>query len=467
MLLHQYYLECLAQASYLVGDRASGVAAVVDPRRDVDVYIDAASAEGLQIQHVFLTHFHADFASGHLELRDRCGAEIHIGRGAETEYAFTPSADGDSWTFGDVRVEVMATPGHTPESISLLVFDLTKTGDAPHAVLTGDCLFIGDVGRPDLMASAGLTQEEMATQLYRSTRDRLLTLPDDTLIYPGHGAGSMCGKSLGAETVSTIGEQRRSNPALQPMSCEAFVALVCEGQQTVPPYFSYDAEFNKRDHAIMGTVISAIPSISVEQALDRQRQGAVILDTRDSEAYCAGHIPGSINVGLDGRFVTWVGTILSHDTELVIGAPEGRGEEAARRLGRIGFDRVVGCIDGFDAAVAESQSIALDRITPDAMHQALREAPPGVLVDVRQPNEWEASRIAGSVNIPLTRFVEDLHRLPAEGPLHLHCQSGYRSAVAASLLARHGRTGFADLKGGLDAWIEAGHPVIGDPERCS
>ena len=467
MHLRQFYLECLAQASYLIGDEQSGVAVVVDPRRDVDVYLDDAAAHGLRIEHVFLTHFHADFASGHLELRHRCGAQIHIGAAAQTDYPFTGTREQDTWTFGAVRVEVLETPGHTPESISLLVFDAAKDTEAPHAVLTGDCLFIGDVGRPDLLAAAGLTQEEMAGQLYDSTREKLLSLPDETLVYPGHGAGSMCGKSLSTETVSTIGRQRRFNEALQPMSREAFVALVCDGQPATPPYFAHDAEFNKRDHALMEDVLAAMPTISLDEAVERQREGAVILDTRESDAFAAGHLPGSINVGLDGRFATWVGTVLPPDAGVVIVAPAGRESESARRLGRIGFDRILACLDGCEVDPGSGSVRVHERTSPNALHAAATGDRPPVIIDVRQPGEWESSRIKGSVNVPLTRFADDLAKLPADRTLVLHCKTGYRSCVASSLLARAGRTGFTDLRGGLDAWIAAGHPVDGAPAPCS
>lgn len=463
MHLQQYYLECLAQASYLIGDDASGVAVIVDPRRDVDLYVAEAEARGLSIHHVFLTHFHADFASGHLELAERCGAEIHIGRAAKAGYDFTPAAEGDSWTFGDVRISVLETPGHTPESISLLVHDLAKSDEVPHAVLTGDCLFIGDVGRPDLMASVGITREELASQLYDSTRDKLMTLPDETLVYPGHGAGSMCGKSLSSETVSTIGQQRQFNYALQPMSKDEFIALVTEGQPTAPAYFAYDAGFNKKPHALLDDVLADVPRIDADQARQRQAAGAVVLDARDPATFAAGHIDGAVNVGIDGRFATWVGAVLSPDSDLIIVAPDGRATEAATRLGRIGFDRVVGIVDDVSAAGTEHA-----RISPADLASALERDDAPLVVDVRQPGEWAAAHIEGSINVPLMTLRDTLDQIPTDRSVVLHCKSGYRSTVAASVLRQAGRDDVPDLEGGIDAWQAAGLPVTApDPDAPS
>jgi len=461
MHLEQYYLECLAQASYLIGDEQSGTAVIVDPRRDVGLYVEEAEKRGLEIRHVFLTHFHADFVSGHLELAATCGAEIHIGAAATADYGFTPARQGDTWTFGEVRITVLETPGHTPESISLLVHDLATSADTPHAVLTGDCLFIGDVGRPDLTAAGDITREDLAGQLYDSTRDRLLPLADETLVYPGHGAGSMCGKSLSSETVSTIGQQRQFNYALQDMTKDQFVAMVCEGQPTAPAYFAHDARFNKKPHALLDEVLSNLPRRTLDEALALQAAGATVLDARDAATFARGHIDGAINVGIDGKFATWVGTVLSPDVDLIVVTPEGRDSEAATRLGRIGFDRIVGLV----AEATAGGATVHQRMTPDALATAVSTDAAPVIIDVRQPGEWAAGHIEGSLNIPLTGLRDALDRLPTDRPVVLQCQTGYRSTVAASLIAARGHGDLPDLEGGFEAWQAAGHPIaVSDPD---
>ncbi|MBI1894247.1 MAG: MBL fold metallo-hydrolase, partial [Candidatus Rokubacteria bacterium] len=301
MILKQYYLGCLAHASYLVGDEETHTAVVVDPQRDIGQYLEDARQQGLEIRYVFLTHFHADFVAGHLELRDRVGARICLGARAEAEYAFTPMNDGDALELGKVRLKVLETPGHTPEAISILVYDLAKDERSPHAVLTGDTLFIGDVGRPDLMASVGSTASELAGMLYDSLRGKLLTLPDETLVYPAHGAGSMCGKNLSSDTVSTIGVQRRYNYALQPMSKEEFVALVTADQPEPPDYFAYDAMLNRRERPTLDeALLHEITPLSSDQVLELQAKGAQVVDTRAPQDFAGAHLAGSINIGLIG-----------------------------------------------------------------------------------------------------------------------------------------------------------------------
>ena len=353
MIFKQYYLGCLSQASYLIGDERTGRAAVVDPRRDVDEYLADAARLGLRIEHAILTHFHADFVAGHLELRDRAGARIHLGARARAEYAFSPLADGDRLELGTVRLEALETPGHTPEGISLLVWDLAKDARAPQAVLTGDTLFIGDVGRPDLMASAGVSAETLAGQLYESVHGKLLGLPPETLVYPGHGAGSLCGKSLSAETVSTIAGERRDNYALQPMSREAFVRLITADQPEAPEYFAYDAELNRRERPTLERALDRERrQLAVEQVLAAQRDGAQVLDTRDPAEFASGHLAGSLAIGLGGRYATWAGILLAPDRPLVLVTAPGAERVSALRLGRIGFDNVLGVLAGGIGAAA-------------------------------------------------------------------------------------------------------------------
>src|SRR5215831_3510424 len=303
MILKQFYLGCLAHASYLIGDETTHAAVVVDPQRDIDQYLGFAAEHGLEIRHVVLTHFHADFLAGHLELRDRTGARIYLGAAARAEYDFTPLRDGDAIELGRVRLVALETPGHTAESISILVFDLQKSAEIPHAVLTGDTLFVGDVGRPDLRVALGWSATDLGGLLYDSLRTKLLALPDESLIYPAHGAGSLCGKALSKETFSTIGEQRRSNYALQPMSKAAFVDLVTADQPQAPAYFTYDAVLNSQERPTLDeTLRRELVPLALDRVLELQASGAQILDTRDPNEFAAAHLAGSINIGLIGQY---------------------------------------------------------------------------------------------------------------------------------------------------------------------
>ena len=338
MVLKQYYLGCLAHASYLVADERTGAAAVVDPQRDVDEYLADAEEMGCRIGHVFLTHLHADFLAGHLELRDRVGAGIFLGARAQAEYAFTPLADGQAVELGRVRLVTLETPGHSPESISILVYDLDADSDRPYAVLTGDTLFIGDVGRPDLRASLGWSAEELGSMLYDSIHDKLLPLPDETLVYPAHGAGSLCGKHLSTDTVSTMGIQRQYNYALQPMSREEFVAVVTADQPDSPAYFTYDAVLNAKERPTLDVALAeGLTPLSLDEVLDLVVRGAQILDARSSADYEGAHLAGSVNIGLDGSYATWSGTLLDHERPIVIvcGTGSGRGGDDAARADRL------------------------------------------------------------------------------------------------------------------------------------
>lgn len=462
MILKQYYLNCLAHASYLIGDPGSGAAAIVDPQRDVQRYLDDAEGHGLQIRHVFLTHFHADFVAGHLELRDRTGADIRLGAHAEAEYPFVPMADGDSLDLGQVRLTVIETPGHTIESISILVFDLERDGTRPHAVLTGDTLFIGDVGRPDLRASLGWSAEQLGRHLYQSIHNKILPLPDETLIYPAHGPGSLCGKSLSSETVSALGEQRRVNYALQPMSEDEFLRLVTADQPDAPPYFTYDAILNTRERPTLQRVLEReLKPLTVDGLLVLQEAGVQVLDVRDPAEYARAHLKGSLNIGLGGTYATWAGTILDRDTPLAIVAEPGRQEEAALRLGRIGFDTVVGYLEDGITAVETRPELLMgtERLTPGEAAGAIASAAPPLVLDVRTPKEWQEARIDGSLNIPLNRLAERLGDLPPARPILVHCAGGYRSSIAAGMLQRRGVNEVTELLGGLGAWERAGLPL--------
>jgi len=465
VIFKQFYLPCLAHASYLIGDEATGTAAVVDPQRDTDQYTAFAAEHSLKIKHVFLTHLHADFVAGHLELRDREGAAIYLGAAAKASYPFIPLRDGEIVEFGRVRLKVLETPGHTPESISILVYDLsassTKNGAQPHAVLTGDTLFIGDVGRPDLRAALGWSAAELGGMLFDSLHVKLLALPDESLVYPAHGAGSLCGKSLSKETVSTLGEQRRTNYALQPMSKEAFIQVVTADQPEAPAYFTYDAVLNSQERPTLDETMSRVNPMTLDDVLALQQVGAQILDTRDSGEFAAAHLAGSINIGLGGQYATWAGTVLNRDHPIVIIADPGRENESATRLGRIGFDHVVGYLkNGLHSLASRPElTVTTERISAPFAAELLSSPEPPLAVDVRTPREREQKHIAGSLGIPLNHLVENLEKLPRNRSLLVYCAGGYRSSIAASLLQRGGFERVNEIAGGIVGWETAKLPV--------
>jgi glyoxylase-like metal-dependent hydrolase (beta-lactamase superfamily II)/rhodanese-related sulfurtransferase len=466
-MIKQYYLGCLAHASYLIADEDSGLAAVVDPQRDTEQYVADAARLGCRIAHVFLTHFHADFLAGHLELRDREGATIHLGARATAEYAFTPMSDGSTMRFGAVRLVVLETPGHSPESISILVYDADQGDAEPHAVLTGDTLFIGDVGRPDLRASLGWSANQLAGLLYDSLHQKLARLPDDTLVYPAHGAGSLCGKARSTDTVSTIGTERRFNYALQPMSRKRFVEMVTTDLPDAPAYFTYDAVLNARERPTLEQALDReLNPLSLEQTLGLQRAGAQLLDTRDAAQFEGAHLCGSLNVGLGGSYATWCGTLLERERPIVLIAEPGRERDAAMRLGRIGFDNVAGYLTGGMEPLAGFDELieTAARITAGSLAEELATPQPPLLVDVRAPSEWKLRRIDAAMNLPLSRLRDGLASLPADRAVVVYCASGYRSAIAAGLLLEARRPGVSDLVGGLAAWEAARLPVAGGPQ---
>jgi len=470
MILKQFYLGCLAHASYLIGDERTHTAAVVDPQRDIDQYLTFAAEHDLRIEHVFLTHFHADFVAGHVELRDRAGATIYLGAAAKAEYPFTPLHDGDLVEFGRVRLRALETPGHTAESICLVVYDLDRSETEPHGVLTGDTLFVGDVGRPDLRVALGWSAGDLGSLLYDSLRNKLLRLPDQSVVYPAHGAGSLCGKALSKETTSTIGEQRRSNYALQPMSKAAFVDLVTADQPDAPSYFTYDAVLNTQERPTLDETLERVNPVNLDQVLALQAVGAQVLDTRDPAEFAAAHLTGSINIGLGGQYATWAGAVLSRDKPIVIVADPGREHEAAMRLGRIGFDQVVGYLeDGLHSIESRpgltmsterlSAQVAAERVAAAAGDRA------PLMVDVRAPAERRQKRIGGSVGIPLTHLGDRLSELPADRPLLVYCAGGYRSSIAASLLQSHGFTQVSEIAGGIAAWDAGKLPLETEVSR--
>jgi hydroxyacylglutathione hydrolase len=452
MFFRQYYLGCLSQASYLVGDERSGRAAVVDPRRDIHEYLADAEANGLTIAYVLETHFHADFVSGHLELAAVTGAQICYGEAAETDFPVRHLAHGEKLALGRVVIECRATPGHTPESVCYLVYEHAQD-DRPWAVLTGDTLFVGDVGRPDLLAASGATPASMARRLYRSLHTELLTLPDETRVYPAHGAGSACGRSLSSETWSTIGEQRLTNYALRLADEDGFVAAIAEGQPEAPSYFAVDAKLNRSQRPLLDEDHPP-PALGWDDLQHHIADGAVVIDTRSPQDFAAGHIRSAINVGLDGRFAEFAGEVVDPDRPVVLVTDDGTELEAKVRLGRVGFDRIVGhVVRPKEALAAHPEEVAVaSRLRADELAARMATIDDVAVVDVRGPAETEAGTIRGAVVIPLPSLVHRLDDLDPARPTVVYCASGYRSSIAASLLRSRGFADVSDLTGGYAAW---------------
>ena len=466
MILKQFYLPCLAHASYLIADEQTGTAAVVDPQRDVGNYLAFATEHKLQIKHVFLTHLHADFLAGHLELRNQLGATIYLGAKAQAEYEFAPLSDGGTVEFGHVRLKALETPGHTPESISIAVYDLDKSETEPHAVLTGDTLFVGDVGRPDLRAALGWSAADLGALLFDSLQSKILPLPDASLVYPAHGAGSLCGKAISKETVSTIGEQRKLNYALQPMSKKAFIELVTADQPEAPPYFVYDAVLNSKERATLDEALQReLTPLDLHRVLELQASGAQILDTREPEEFASTHLAGSTNIGLSGQYATWAGTILSREKPIVIIANPDRESESAVRLGRIGFDNVAGYLnDGMRTLESRPDlTRTFERLSPQLAAEIIASGVAPQLLDVRTSREREQKLIEGSVSIPLNHLFERAGELQKNRPVLVYCAGGYRSSIAASLLQQAGFDRVSEIAGGIAAWELAKLPVRRSP----
>jgi hydroxyacylglutathione hydrolase len=460
LFFRQYDLACLSLYSYLIGDTTTGRAVVVDPQRDISEYLEDAAANGLRIERVLETHFHADFLSGHLELAEATGAVISYGDVAEPDFPFEPLADGQVLSLGEVTLEIRHTPGHTPESISIVV--RPEPDAEPWAVLTGDTLFIGDVGRPDLLTSVGRTAESLARDLRHSLQTKLLTLPEDTLVYPAHGAGSACGKHLSTAASSTIAEQRATNYALAPMTEEQFVEAVTEGQSVAPLYFAFAADANRRERELLDDH-QPPASLTIDEAVAHGRDGAVLIDTRSPESFASGHVRGSVNVGLDGRFAEYAGDVVRPGQRVVLLGDAGRGAEARIRLARIGFDAVVGVVDDVERALADHPELATNaRRLPAADVAAwLAEEPDLQVVDVRNPAETKVGgMVPGARNLPLPQLLDHLGDLDPNRPTVVYCAGGYRSSVAASTLRAHGFTTVADIIGGYGAWLSSTNPTI-------
>jgi glyoxylase-like metal-dependent hydrolase (beta-lactamase superfamily II)/rhodanese-related sulfurtransferase len=456
--VERFYLGCLAHASYMVA--SEGVAAVIDPQRDVDIYLEAAAGAGCRIAHIIETHLHADFVSGHLELAERTGARIYLGAGSGAEFPHVAVRDGDDIQFGACSLRFLQTPGHTMESVCIVMVDLGQPG-RPRTVFTGDTLFIGDVGRPDL--SPTHTVEELAALLYQSLHGKLLTLPDDTEVLPAHGAGSLCGRQMSAESSSTIGKQRQTNYALLARSSEEFVHLLTDNLPARPEYFAREVDLNRRGAAPLSELLPP-SALDATDVLQLQTEGAVVVDTRPSMQFAVAHVPGSIHIALTGQYASWAARILGLDTRLIIvGEDPEHVRESQMRLARVGVENVVGYLaDGVTGWIKNGFPLEyIPQITVQDFLD-LREQEGGriAVLDVREPGEVSAGAIEGSVRIPLGQLQSRVGELDPSKLLVVHCKSGYRSSIATSLLRRAGFHDIANLIGGFDAWKTADLPVL-------
>jgi glyoxylase-like metal-dependent hydrolase (beta-lactamase superfamily II)/rhodanese-related sulfurtransferase len=455
MHFRQFYLGCLAHASYLIG--SDGEAAVVDPQRDVEQYVSDAEAHGFRIRYVIETHLHADFVSGHRELATRTGAEIVFGARAEAEFPHRAVRDGDELRIGRVVLRAMETPGHTPESVCWLVID-EEVSPKPVKVLTGDSLFIGDVGRPDLAGARGFTPAEMAAMLYDSIHGKLLPLDDAVEVWPAHGAGSACGRNIGRERSSTIGEQRRRNYALRPMSRDEFVGMMTGELAPPPAYFMRSAEINRKGARALDEV--PLNPLSAAEVWRKLEEGAIALDVRDAASFGSGHLPRAINIGLTGEFASWAGSLVSHDARIVIvsdGVPQA--EEATMRLARVGLENVEGYLDG-GLESWEREGLALEllpQLDVIELRAQLSESPDLQVVDVRRPGEYATGHVPGAVAVSLQEIATLRQRVDLDRPAAIICAGGYRSSIGASILKREGFTGeLFNVIGGTAAWSGAG-----------
>jgi glyoxylase-like metal-dependent hydrolase (beta-lactamase superfamily II)/rhodanese-related sulfurtransferase len=455
MYFEQFYLGCLAHASYMLASR--GEAIVVDPQRDVDIYLKAAEERGVKILHIFETHLHADFVSGHKELAARTGAKIYMGANAGAKFPHIAVQDGFELRAGKLLLKVLDTPGHTPESICILITDEEKSFN-PWAVLTGDTLFLGDVGRPDL--STTHTPAELGGMLYDSLHRKLLTLADEVLVYPAHGAGSLCGRNMRAERSSTIGTERLTNYALQIKDKEEFVRQLTTNLPTRPAYFLQDAEINREGAPTLSDLpeLPPIPAAQLKSLLD---EGVIALDVRPGEQFAREHVPGSINIALSGQFASWAGTVLGLTGRPVLIADSAdQLSEARLRLARVGLEDPRGYLKGgVEAWKHAGFALAeFSQVTVQALHDELRSSIFQVL-DVRREPEWQAGHVDGATWWPLDNFKVSPPEIDRERPVAVHCKSGYRSMIACSLLQRAGFKNVTNVIGGFDAWQQAKLPV--------
>lgn len=454
MYIEQLYTNCLAEAAYYI--ESEGEAAIIDPLRETEPYLALAARRGAQIKYVFETHFHADFVSGHLDLSRKVNAPIVYGPQANTQYKVYNAHDGEEFKLGKLRIRVLHTPGHTPESACYLLLD--EQG-REHAIFTGDTLFVGDVGRPDLLDGV-MTSQELASMMYDSLNNKIKTLPDEVIVYPAHGPGSACGKNIGKETVSTIGEQKKFNYALQPMSREEFIQRVTDGIMPPPQYFFEDARINKTGYDPIEEVISTnTRPLAEAEVKDLVKAGAIILDTRKADDFEKGHLAGAVNIGLNGQFAVWVGTLIDITRKLVLVTEAGKEEETVLRLARVGYEKVAGYLEGG----VEVWSGPLERVRSIDAEAMKNEMTHGVeVLDVRKPGEWNVSHVKGARFLPLADFPQILDRLDKSKPYIVHCGGGYRSMTAISIMKNQGFTNLTNIYGGFGAMEKAGLPVVSE-----
>lgn len=458
MYFKQFYLGCLSHASYYLG--SEGEAAIIDPQRDVQQYIDEAEAQGQRIKYIIETHSHADFVSGHVELAAKTGAEIVFGQRANTQFPTHKVSDGDVLKIGRIDLKFMETPGHTPEGITIVAND-TSDPAAPQKIFTGDTLFIGDVGRPDLIGSKGFTAEQMGGMLYDSLHEKILPLADETEVYPAHGAGSLCGKSLSKETWSTLGNQRKFNYALQPMTKEEFVKIVAADQPEVPAYFPQSAAKNLEGSAPLEAIAKPRELLSDEI---RNFDG-IVIDVRQNAEYGEGHVPNSVNIGLGGQFASWAGTLVPIGTPIALVAEnETQIEEAAMRLARVGHETVSGSIliDNYTGETKAVEQVSVEEVSELTQTEKYLQ-----FVDVRRPAEHAAGHAVRTINIPLDKLSSDFEKLDPAAPTFVICQGGYRSSLGTSILENAGFKKVYNVTGGTSAWIEAGLETETSAAACA
>lgn len=454
MYIQQLYTNCLAEAAYYI--ESNGEAAIIDPLRETEPYLDLAAQRSAKIKYVFETHFHADFVSGHIDLARQAGASIVYGPTAKPSYSIIEATDGQEFAIGQLRIKVLHTPGHTPESSCYLLLD--EQGKQ-HAVFTGDTLFVGDVGRPDLLDGV-MSRETLAGMLYDSLNSKIKTLPDSVIVYPGHGAGSACGKNIGKETFSTIGEQKKLNYALKDMSRDEFIAKVTDGILPPPKYFFEDARINKQGYAPISEVMSVNSKpLSAEAFAAAMKGNALILDTREADDFGKGFIPGSINIGLNGQFAVWVGTLVPINQPLLLVTAPGKERESVLRLARVGYEKIAGYLDNGIAG----WNGPLDRVeSTDAPALLSGKFEGAGILDVRRPGEWNAGHMKEARFAPLSDLAVHTESLDKAGTYVVYCGGGYRSMTAISLMKRTGFTNLVNVTGGATAMAKAGVTMVSE-----
>ncbi len=447
MFIKQLYTGCLSEAAYYI--ESEGEVAIIDPLRDTDEYIQLAKERNAGIKYIFETHFHADFVSGHIDLSKQTGAPIIYGPDAKTGYTVYNSKDNEVFKLGKVSIQVLHTPGHTLESSCYLLSD---ENEKPYAVFTGDTLFVGDVGRPDL-SSGNLSSVELAGIMYDTIQNKILTLSDDILVYPAHGAGSSCGKNMGPETYSTIGEQKKTNYALQPQSKEEFIKAVTDGLAVAPKYFAINAQINMHGYEGLETLKQkGLTALSIDAFKKLKEQDVFILDTRHATVFTKGFVPGSISIGLEGRFAEWAGSLLPFDKPMIIVTEVGKEEETIIRLSRVGFDKIQGYLNGgFDAWAKSGEPIdMIIDVEPDELAMDIPHDPNLLVVDVRRETEYADGHVKDAQNLPLNEMndLANLAHFEDNQNIYIHCEGGYRSVIAASLLKRQGVHKLRNVLGG-------------------